>query len=107
MVVTIGVLYGFFSNLLKLHYLKDKSQNNIAAEFTSKLKIAIAELKVGDGFTDGITTGPLVNEQAVVDMEALIADARDKGVTVEMGGNRHALPSESGFSPGLPAPNPG
>jgi DNA polymerase-3 subunit delta len=32
MVVTIGVLYGFFSNLLKLHYLKDKSQNNIAAE---------------------------------------------------------------------------
>ena len=31
MVVTIGVLYSFFSNILKLHYLKDKSQNNIAS----------------------------------------------------------------------------
>lgn len=32
LVVTLGVLYGFFSNVLKLHYLKDKSQNNIASE---------------------------------------------------------------------------
>jgi succinate-semialdehyde dehydrogenase/glutarate-semialdehyde dehydrogenase len=64
---------------------------NISAKFTINLKVAIAELTVGDGFADGVTTGPLVNKQAVVDMEALISDARDKGVTVEVGGSRHAL----------------
>jgi DNA polymerase-3 subunit delta len=31
LVVTLGVLYGFFSNVLKLHYTKDKSKNNIAS----------------------------------------------------------------------------
>jgi DNA polymerase-3 subunit delta len=30
-VVTIGLLYTFFSNLLKYHYTKDRSQNNIAS----------------------------------------------------------------------------
>ena len=31
LVVTLGVLYSFFSNILKYHYLKDKSRNNAAA----------------------------------------------------------------------------
>lgn len=31
LVLTLGILYSFFSNVLKLHYLKDKSQNNIAS----------------------------------------------------------------------------
>ena len=30
-VVTIGLMYSFFTNILKLHYTKDKSRNNIAA----------------------------------------------------------------------------
>ena len=31
LIVTIGVLYGFFSNILKFHYTKDKSKNNVAS----------------------------------------------------------------------------
>ena len=31
LVVTISVLYNFFSNVLKLHYTKDKSKNNVAS----------------------------------------------------------------------------
>jgi len=31
LVVTISVLYNFFSNILKLHYTKDKSKNNVAS----------------------------------------------------------------------------
>jgi succinate-semialdehyde dehydrogenase/glutarate-semialdehyde dehydrogenase len=66
-------------------------QEGIAEEFTARFEKAIAELKVGDGFEDGVTTGPLVNASAVADMEALIKDASDKGATVVMGGNRHEL----------------
>ena len=31
LVVTISLLYSFFSNILKVHYTKDKSRNNLAA----------------------------------------------------------------------------
>ena len=30
-VLVIGMLYNFFTNILKYHYAKDKSQNNIAS----------------------------------------------------------------------------
>ena len=30
-VVTIGLLYSFYSNILKVHYTKDKSKNNLAS----------------------------------------------------------------------------
>ena len=31
LVVTIGLMYSFFSNILKVHYTKDKSKNNLAS----------------------------------------------------------------------------
>lgn len=31
LVVTVSMLYSFFSNILKVHYAKDKSQNNLAS----------------------------------------------------------------------------
>ena len=31
LVVTIGLMYSFFSNILKIHYTKDKSKNNLAS----------------------------------------------------------------------------
>ena len=31
LVVTVGLMYSFFSNILKFHYTKDKSRNNIAS----------------------------------------------------------------------------
>ena len=31
LVVTIGLLYSFYSNILKVHYTKDKSKNNLAS----------------------------------------------------------------------------
>ncbi len=31
LVVTIGLMYSFFTNILKFHYTKDKSRNNVAA----------------------------------------------------------------------------
>ena len=66
-------------------------QSGVADEFTSKLKTAIEALRVGDGFTDGVTTGPLVSETAVEEMMAFMADATAKGAEVVTGGNKHAL----------------
>ncbi len=66
-------------------------QKGVAKEFTSKLKIAIEALKVGDGFDDGITIGPLVSETAVGEMQEFMADARSKGADVMVGGNTHSL----------------
>ena len=66
-------------------------QDAIADVFTAKLKTAIAALNVGSGFADGVTTGPLVNNGAVSDMDAFIADAKEKGAEILLGGKRHEL----------------
>ena len=66
-------------------------QDGVAEEFTSRLKAAIEALRVGDGFDAQTTTGPLVNEAAVKDMEAFVDDATSKGANVLTGGGSHAL----------------
>ncbi len=48
-------------------------------------------MKVGRGTEPGVTQGPLINEAAVLKVEAHIEDALAKGATVVTGGKRHAL----------------
>jgi succinate-semialdehyde dehydrogenase/glutarate-semialdehyde dehydrogenase len=48
-------------------------------------------LKVGDGAADGVTQGPLIDEAAVLKVEALVADALAQGARVVSGGRRHEL----------------
>ena len=48
-------------------------------------------MKVGDGFGEGITAGPLITEDAVVKVEEHIEDATSKGAKVVAGGKRHEL----------------
>lgn len=59
--------------------------------FTEKLKKAISELKIGDGFGEGVTTGPLINKNAKAKVENHIADAVSKGAKLIVGGKPHAL----------------
>ena len=66
-------------------------QEQVAEIFTEKLQSAIGALVVGDGFTQGVQIGPLINQQAVEKMDMLMTDAREKGVLVRLGGDRHAL----------------
>jgi succinate-semialdehyde dehydrogenase/glutarate-semialdehyde dehydrogenase len=65
-------------------------QNKIYDAFAGKLEASIAQLKVGDGFADGVTQGPLINEEAVEKVERLIADAVNHGARIVTGGGRHA-----------------
>ena len=66
-------------------------QDGIYDAFVAKLTEAVNRLKVGEGFGEGVTTGPLINAKAIKKVEEHVADAVAKGGTVTTGGKRHAL----------------
>jgi len=68
-------------------------QSGVYDAFAEKLTAAVAGLKMGDGTQEGVTVGPLINEQAANDMEAFVADAVEKGAKMVAGGNRSDLGS--------------
>jgi succinate-semialdehyde dehydrogenase / glutarate-semialdehyde dehydrogenase len=59
--------------------------------FTAKLKAALQALRVGDGSTEGVTQGPLIDVAALTKVEEHVADALSKGATVICGGQRSVL----------------
>jgi succinate-semialdehyde dehydrogenase/glutarate-semialdehyde dehydrogenase len=67
------------------------SQDSIYDTFVERLAAAVSRLKVGDGFADGTTIGPLINDGAVTKVEEHVADALAKGGRIVVGGNRHEL----------------
>jgi succinate-semialdehyde dehydrogenase/glutarate-semialdehyde dehydrogenase len=66
-------------------------QRGVEAVFNEKLAMAVAGLKVGNGATEEVQLGPLINEKAVEKIEEHIADALSKGARALVGGKRHAL----------------
>ena len=63
-------------------------QEGIYDEFAERLSAAVAGLKVGEGTTEGVTMGPLINEGAADDVLSLIDDAVANGANVVAGGGR-------------------
>ena len=66
-------------------------QDGIYEAFVSRLAERVSEFQVGDGFTAGVTQGPLINERAVAKVEDHVQDALGKGARLLCGGERHAL----------------
>ena len=66
-------------------------QEGVYDAFAEKLAVAVAKMNVGDGFDEGITTGPLITQAAVAKVEEHIADATAKGAKIATGGHRHKL----------------
>ena len=66
-------------------------QAGIYDAFAEKLAVALGNLKLGDGFGEGVTTGPLINTAAVAKVEDHIADAVSKGAEIAAGGTRSNL----------------
>ncbi|PJE44969.1 MAG: succinate-semialdehyde dehydrogenase I [Pseudomonas sp.] len=62
-------------------------QNGVYDAFAAKLQAAVAKLKVGNGMDEGITTGPLINADAVIKVQRHLHDALEKGATLLAGGN--------------------
>ncbi len=65
-------------------------QSSVYDAFAKKLGAAVAKMKIGDGFGDGVTTGPLIDANAMAKVKEHIADALSKGAKLEAGGKVHA-----------------
>ena len=66
-------------------------QDAVYDEFTRKLMIATANLKVGNGMDEGVNVGPLINERAANDVLGFVEDAVARGAKVVAGGQRSSL----------------
>jgi succinate-semialdehyde dehydrogenase/glutarate-semialdehyde dehydrogenase len=55
-------------------------------EFSEKLTAAMGNVKVGNGFDEGVTCGPLINKKAVADVDGLVQGAVKSGASVLLGG---------------------
>ena len=61
-------------------------QDGVYDAFAEKLAAAVAGLKVGQGTEAGVTTGPLIDTNAVAKVQAHLTDALEKGARVLQGG---------------------
>jgi succinate-semialdehyde dehydrogenase / glutarate-semialdehyde dehydrogenase len=58
------------------------------AEFLDVLVSRVGKMKAGSGFLDGVSIGPLIDDQAMDKMERHVRDATAKGAAVLTGGRR-------------------
>ncbi|AXC50532.1 NAD-dependent succinate-semialdehyde dehydrogenase [Paracoccus suum] len=63
-------------------------QSGVYDDFAGRLAAAVDKLRVGDGLEDGVTTGPLINKDAVDKVEEHIQDVLDGGGKIVTGGKR-------------------
>jgi succinate-semialdehyde dehydrogenase / glutarate-semialdehyde dehydrogenase len=63
-------------------------QDGIYDEFAKKFAAAAKAMKMGNGFDDGVTVGPLIETAAVDKVEEHVQDAVAKGAKVAAGGTR-------------------
>ncbi|OBY74773.1 NAD-dependent succinate-semialdehyde dehydrogenase [Acinetobacter gyllenbergii] len=67
-------------------------QDGIYDAICERLKIAVEQqLRVGDGRDEGVTQGPLIDQDAVEKVQSHIADAVSQGASIVVGGQPHAL----------------
>lgn len=64
------------------------AQAGIHDEFMRRFARKVKELKLGDGFSDGVTTGPLIDAASLGKVESLVADALENGAFAVTGGKR-------------------
>ena len=63
-------------------------QAGVYDAFAAKLAERVAKMKVGDGFAEGVTTGPLIDENALKKVKEHVADAVAKGASIMTGGKQ-------------------
>jgi succinate-semialdehyde dehydrogenase/glutarate-semialdehyde dehydrogenase len=66
-------------------------QEGVYDAFAAKLAQKVAKMKVGPGLEAGVTTGPLINQEAIDKVERLVNNALALGAQALTGGHRHAL----------------
>jgi succinate-semialdehyde dehydrogenase/glutarate-semialdehyde dehydrogenase len=66
-------------------------QVSVMEEYSEKLAEAVRGLKVGNGMDEGVTIGPLIDDDAADTVCSMIDDAVAKGASVVLGGGRSKL----------------
>ncbi|HZO37088.1 MAG TPA: NAD-dependent succinate-semialdehyde dehydrogenase [Solirubrobacteraceae bacterium] len=61
---------------------------SVASEFAEKLAGRMSELKVGRGTDPGVNVGPLIDEAQRSKVAELVDDAKQRGATIAVGGER-------------------
>jgi len=63
-------------------------ESAVADQFTERLAAAMGALKVGNGMDDGVSCGPMINADAIENIDSLVKSAIDAGATTAVGGSR-------------------
>lgn len=74
-------------------------QSGIHDEFAQKFAAKVNEFKVGAGFSEGVTHGPLIHDRAISKVDAHVRDAEKKGGKVIQGGQRMPELGSNFFQP--------
>ncbi len=73
-------------------------QEGVYDQFVDKFTTAVAALKVGNGYDEGVNIGPMITGKAMTDVMGMVEDAIEKGANVVLGGKPHEL-GHSFFEP--------
>ncbi|EMH1505064.1 NAD-dependent succinate-semialdehyde dehydrogenase [Proteus mirabilis] len=71
---------------------------DVYQQFSERFVVEVKKLKVGNGFTEGVTIGPLINHKAVEKSQSLLADTLQRGATLLCGGEKDKA-GENFFQP--------
>jgi succinate-semialdehyde dehydrogenase / glutarate-semialdehyde dehydrogenase len=66
-------------------------QDGIYDAFVERFTAAVGALRVGSGLDEGVNVGPLIDRQGLEKVERHVANAREEGAEVLLGGSRHEL----------------
>ena len=82
-----------------LHTHRLYVHSSIYDEFASRLAEEVEKFKVGNGFDEGVTHGPLIHSKAVDKTHAHVEDAKAKGAKVLLGGKKATELGENFYEP--------
>ena len=74
-------------------------QESVFDAFAEKLVAAVKALKVGNGADEGVTIGPLINDDAFDKVSAIVDQATANGAVVLTGGKGTAAKGENFYEP--------
>jgi succinate-semialdehyde dehydrogenase/glutarate-semialdehyde dehydrogenase len=74
-------------------------QRGVYDEFAAKFAAKVKEFKLGHGFSEGITHGPVIHSRAVDKVAEHVRDAEEKGAQIIVGGARAEDLGENFFLP--------
>ena len=74
-------------------------QSGIYDSFVERLVLKVKEFKVGGGYTEGVTHGPIIHERAIAKIDTHVRDAEKKGGRIIQGGQKMPELGSNFFQP--------